>query len=139
MDMQTKVTLARRVSVLLQGMGALLCGLCPLLVLERLIPLFNSLHLLLACVYAALFVALCAVLLCAFYLRKAAGAEYKSWPLKLLLLAGGLGLTVFWQLYLNPVQIGPLLQNSVYSPLLGIAAIIALSWLPFVLIMRKIF
>ncbi|MDL2285731.1 hypothetical protein LJB93_03195 [Desulfovibrio sp. OttesenSCG-928-F07] len=139
MNTQNKARLAAKAIIFLTALGAFICGMAFLMILERLIPLFNNLYILLVCMYTALFIALVIMLAGAHSLAKVAHLSGKNTALRLLLIISGVIATVYWQLYLNPIQISPLLENGAYTPLLTIAAVMLLSWLPYIFVTRKLF
>jgi hypothetical protein len=139
MDMDAKkIGIANKATVLLLALGALICGMLPLLAVERLVPLVKSLYVLLLSIYIALFASFCAILAGGWLLRHFSRLVAGRSVLRVLLLVDAVIVTGYWHYNLNPMPVKPLLAGGMHIPLLTLGLVMLLAWVPFLFVLKKI-
>lgn len=139
MKAKTEPEMNSMLSALLAAFCGLVCGFAPMLVLERFVPVFDNLHLLLFSVYLVFFLSMAFCLGGGLLARRFLHLKRGNNILRLLFVFAGVAISAYWHLYLDPVPVAPALEGGVYFPILLLAAIFLLAWLPFLFVLKKFF
>lgn len=126
----------------LTSLPVALGGLIPALTAQVLVylalPYIHHLGTLLAAVYASLFASLGLLPVGAALMARLGGVRIPPPGLRPLLVILAAALSALWYRLLNPFPLEPLLANGQYLPALGVAGVMALAWLFFLFILKRV-